>query len=400
MMEYQRFDPSTLGFPKPNVPMLPTLGRHSLRLGRPAGSGALTKAPNARFYARGRYALTDAYRLCGVGANTALLAPSYHCRTMLDPAIRLQAEIGLYPLAPDLRPQLDRLTACLAACSQPVKALLVTHYFGFQQKLDSLLKFCDKHGIALIEDCSHCLFVPSDANDLGRLGRYNVSSPYKFFPSGDGGVLWANHDAAMPLHQPEHPDLTREFKGLARALQHSWTFRRSPDIDALAKEVAALSGAPVAVGPDLVQTSHAPSDQYEAALENLESLAGSRWIIRHANIARLAKRRRQHYLQWAQAVAHLPHCHALFPLLPDADVPYMFPLRITHPEVHFFMLKRLGVPVWRWDDMAVSSCGVASDYRLQLLHLPCHQELTADQMAWMTCAVAKVFNSTPMERLK
>jgi hypothetical protein len=71
----------------------------------------------------------------------------------------------------------------------------------------------------------------------------------------------------------------------------------------------------------------------------------------------------------------------------------MLPLLIDHPETHFFELKHLGVPIWRWDDMAVSDCAVATHYRLHLLHLPCHQELTAEQMAWMTRTVASVMRS-------
>jgi len=47
----------------------------------------------------------------------------------------------------------------------------------------------------------------------------------------------------------------------------------------------------------------------------------------------------------------------------------------------------LGVPVWRWDEMAISNCSVADDYRLHLLHLPCHQSLGEEEMAWMVAAV-------------
>ena len=103
--------------------------------------------------------------------------------------------------------------------------------------------------------------------------------------------------------------------------------------------------------------------------------------MHYTNTQRLAERRRAHYEQWVKAVAGLPHCRPLFAELPAHCVPYMFPLVIDYPEPHFFVLKHLGVPIWRWDDMAVSGCAVAAQYRL---HLPCHQERTAEQMAWMT----------------
>jgi dTDP-4-amino-4,6-dideoxygalactose transaminase len=75
----------------------------------------------------------------------------------------------------------------------------------------------------------------------------------------------------------------------------------------------------------------------------------------------------------------------------------MFPLYIDHPETHFFALKRLGVPIWRWDDMAVSDCAVAADFRLHLLHIPCHQELTPEQMNWMTGTIQQVMCQVPVQ---
>lgn len=132
--------------------------------------------------------------------------------------------------------------------------------------------------------------------------------------------------------------------------------------------------------------------------EHLHSLVCSRWVMRHTNLQRLAERRRQHYQQWVKSLAGLPSCRALFPALPVDCVPYMFPLVIDHPETHFFAFKHLGVPIWRWDDMAVSDCAVATRYRLHLLHLPCHQELTTEQMAWMTRAVVGVMRSQPISQ--
>jgi hypothetical protein len=75
----------------------------------------------------------------------------------------------------------------------------------------------------------------------------------------------------------------------------------------------------------------------------------------------------------------------------------MFPLFIDHPDLHFYALKRLGVPIWRWDEMAVSTCKTANAYRLNLLHLPCHQELNAAQMNWMTCTVSAVLRRVTAE---
>ena len=145
-------------------------------------------------------------------------------------------------------------------------------------------------------------------------------------------------------------------------------------------------------GLDLAESQADPSDQYDPTVEEQLPLRTSLWLIDHADVARIVARRRSRYTQWLQATATLPHCHALFPGLPDDCVPYMFALHIDNPGVHFIRLKLLGVPVWRWDNMGDSGCKVSQDYRLHLLQLPCHQELSEAEFAWMVRAVTAVLS--------
>lgn len=388
-MQYQRFDPTGCDFPRPRVPVLPALGRQSLGHAKVANFKPLGSDGNASFFTRGRYALTEAYRLTGLDQNGTLIAPAYHCRTMLDPAIRLDAQIALYPLNADLSPNMSALPGCLAACQKPVKAMLLTHYFGFTQHLQPIADFCAQHGIKLIEDCSHALFVSTDhtthaspnQQTMGKTGRYGVASPYKFFASEDGGVLWANDPNDPPLIPQTPQPLKQELKGIIHALQRAGS--QAKNYRVVTSRSAAIRAPVPPTGRDTVEQSTTTSPYYQPEQEHLQSLACSRWVMHHTNLQRLTYLRRQHYLQWADAVAGLPHCRPLFPALPADCVPYMFPLYIDLPETHFFALKQLGIPIWRWDDMATSDCPVASNYRLHLLHLPCHQELSATQMTWM-----------------
>ena len=395
-LRYQRFDPRTCGFPLPRVPVLPALSRLSLSF---TGSALRERANtgNSRSYVRGRYALADAYRLCGVGPGTAILAPAYHCRTMLDPAILLGAEVRFYPLRPNLAVDLTELKTSLASCHRPVSALLVSHFFGFVQALEEVQEFCRSHAIALIEDCCHCAPAVPQTRGVGHLGRYSVWSPYKFYACEDGGTLLAREAADLPTQLPHPAGLTLEIKALARSVRNVCSTENSLSADSRVDNIVDRSTTPDAKGSDLSETSSGHSSQYVPAMQGRKGLAWSRWIVRHSATTRLTALRRQHFKQWLQAVADLPHCRALYPALPDGCVPYMFPLYIERPDVHFYALKRLGVPVWRWDDMAVSGCAWATRYRLHLLHLPCHQELSEAQMTWMMSSVANVMTSTQME---
>ena len=389
---YNVFDPSACAFPPPLVPSLPILTCSAVRRS-PISDFEMVGAGRPRqTYTRGRYALFDAYRLSGIGPEGGLLAPAYHCRTMLDAAIRLGAPILLYALDERLVPDLAVLRQLVETATRPVRAMLVTHFFGFAQAVGPIKAFCDEHGIVLIEDCSHALFNLRGAERVGVHGRYTIASPYKLFPCEDGGMMIPGPGAPLPDVRPS--GLRAELKVLANAIERGWTHRvkrRSrDDIDRLDADILRISGAPLVRGAQSRRDLAGTSQLY---LEREEGLAGSRaagWLMTHCDTGRVTARRRANYRRWSNAVRGLPHCRALFDGLPDDCVPYMFPLVIDHPQTHFYVLKQLGVPIWRWDDMAESPCGVSQRYRQHLLHMPCHQALSDADLDWMTSAVAKV----------
>lgn len=384
-MEYRRFDPSGCAFPRPRVPVLPPLDRRTAIA--TAGEPAQPTAPapeQQRDYAYGRYALHAAYRLAGLGREGALLAPAFHCRTMLDPALALGAGVRLYPINEDLTPRFDVIEALLRETS--ARALLVPHYFGHAQPpelLARLAALCEARDVALIEDCAHAL-RSGGSRRIGHVGRYGITSPYKFHPSGEGGLLWSNVGALPPEPLPRSRGLTAELKGwlaLARGL------RAAPQLHLAARpEMPAAAGD----GRDLLEHGDGPSPQYRLELQGRASLAAARHLIARSDMRALADARRGRYAQWVRAVAGLPHCRALLPAWHDDDVPYMFPLLIDQPARHFARLKRLGMPIWRWDDMAISDCAVSTHYRLHVLQLPCHQGISDMQMDWMTTTLADV----------
>lgn len=343
-----------------------------------------------RHFTRGRYALGEAYRLSGVGHDGALLAPAYHCLTMLDPAIHLGADIQLYPLHADLSPDLEKLDALLAACRKPVKALLATHFFGLAQDFTVLKQWCDRHRIILIEDCSHTLFTDRfQAAGTGIHGQFVATSPYKFFACEDGGLLYS------PEHFPDSvmtksASLRQELRGIKRTIEKAHRVdAKANGITSLDSQLEALGRSPIVPGIEQITAYAHPSSMYAAAEARTASLRSSRFIVSHSSIEENIGRRQHNYRLWADAVTGLSNCRPLFADLPDTCAPYMFALHIDQPTPHFYWLKHLGVPIWRWDDMVRSNCPIAQNYRLHLLHLPCHQSLSANQMDWMIAALQK-----------
>lgn len=379
------FDPSPCGFPKPRVPLLPIrLDGITVRTDR-----AWASAAHYRHFARGRYALHEAYRLAGIGPGSTLLAPSYHCRTMLDPALALGSDMQLYPIHENLSPDLAALDALADQSPRPVKALLAAHFFGFAKDLAALAEWCVKRSITLIEDASHAFFIKQHRpTGIGSFGDFVVSSPYKFLPSPDGGLLYARDPDQLKDISTRRPSWTDELRGLA----HLWGKahgRTRCDVEKLEQEFAAIAAQPVTPAINRRELCGISSD-YLPEQQDTASLRSSRWLCRHADIPLIVARRRARYQQWAQATMNLPYCRPLQAVLPDNCIPYMFPLLIDHPNPHFYWLKRLGMPIYRWDSIVVTNCPTARRYRLHLLHLPCHQSISDDEMDWMIAAVRKV----------
>jgi perosamine synthetase len=390
-VQFHLFDPTPCVFPKSRVPVLPVLGWDSL--GNSKFSGQISaRWKSCCYYSRGRYALRYAYALAGVGNGGALLAPAYHCRTMLDPAIRLGAKIYLYRVGGDLTPDIDSIRALLVSREFSVKALLASHYFGFPQKLGELASLCREFDISLIEDCAHAFFAGWNSNEIGSHGHYIVSSPYKFLPCPDGGMLAINGRTMEWSGRPFVTSIRSELKAILDSVQQllGASNEAGLEIDNLDEEIDALMAHGFVRANESRQDCLLPSVHYVLEAEEFSGSRWSRWIARNTNLSRVVERRRKNYQYWLDVAGSLPNCHLLFPELPEDCVPYMFPLYIERPEFHFYLLKNLGFPVWRWDEMAISECDVATDYRLKLIHLPCHQELSEAEMNWMLAALSKV----------
>jgi perosamine synthetase len=397
-LTYTLFDPGPCGFPPPRVPLLPVMRADAL--GRSGAGAAPYHVVGAgrprRVYKRGRYALYDAYRLCGAGPGGAVLAPAYHCRTMLDPAISLGCPVLLYALDANLAPDLPALQRSVASSPVPVRALLLTHYFGFAQDAAPVRAFCDAQGIALIEDCSHALLSGGPRARLGEFGRYAITSPYKLLPCEEGGWLLPGPGGALLPDSGRASSWLHELKVLRGAVQrHRHGRLPAPAAETVAAALQQVRSHPAPAARSRTVPLPGPSPLYLATEQTDSGARAAGWLLSLCQVEQAASRRRAHFMRWQQALVGLPHARPLFTALPDDCVPYMFALLIDHPEVHFAPLKQLGMPIWRWDDMAVSDCAIAMHYSRHLLHLPCHQSLTESEMAWMIEAVTRVLTDIP-----
>ena len=88
--------------------------------------------------------------------------------------------------------------------------------------------------------------------------------------------------------------------------------------------------------------------------------------------------------------------HDLLDLIPARVVAAAEPTRDLSHQGQGLIDPTRNLAIWRWDEMAVSGCQVATRYRKHLLHLPCHQALAEDEIAWMHTAVSAVMRVVPV----
>lgn len=365
-------------YPSPAVSLLPqpSLRAWLDRSGAPERSAFLSGGES---FTHSRYALAEALRRAGVVLGSSVLLPSFHCRAVVEPVLYLGATPLFYPLTPDLLPDFSVLPDLLLGNTR-VAAMLVTHFFGFPNAIEACERLCAAHGIHLIEDCAHALYGQAGAREFGTIGSYAVASLWKFLPIRDGSVLRDNTLRPSDRQRQTRP-MMAELKACAGLVEAGMRPKRerlvSPsrtELTATAQRIAAR-GTTASAEPGL--------KEFSPAAAAWPAFASSRYLGVAVAHGRVAQKRRQHYQRWLIGMQGVPGVRPLNPELPEHVVPYAFPLLIDPEGLLFHYLKLAGIPIWRWEDMALTACPVARDYRLRLLQLPCHQELSEQELAWM-----------------
>ncbi len=379
-VEFHPLEADGADYPKSVIPILPPLSWDAWQAHRAVFTGSAF-LQGGESYVQGRYALAEALQRAGAGPGTTVLLPAFHCRSMVEPALYLNAMPFFYPLRADLQPDFTALSWLIRDSEMPVVAMLLPHYFGFPNALGEAERLCASHGIALIEDCAHAFYGQAGGRRLGTVGSYAIASPWKFLPVSDGGVLRDNTGNSISRHIGQ--SWLAEAKAVAAMLQiwsqRVWHRCSLPVIEP--EQLCEQAGLIAARSAVHVAESGIKGFLPERAESS--SLRSSHWLAGHVMHERISQSRRENYLQWLEGVRELPGVEPLFPCLPEGVVPYAFPLLIDAEGMCFHLLKLAGMPLWRWEDMAVTDCAISRNYRVRLLQLPCHQGLRTEELAWM-----------------
>ncbi len=136
-----------------------------------------------------------------------------------DPVMNAGLPCTFYDLQDDLSVDLERLEALAASGSFAV--IVVIHYFGrTEPRLQEIHAIAQRYGLVLVEDLAHGLFTAMRGGPAGRYGDVNLYSLHKMLPMNSGGMATYRSADLVREQRSTRPDLAAEilsydFAGIA-----------------------------------------------------------------------------------------------------------------------------------------------------------------------------------------
>lgn len=373
------------------IPMLPVLSTNGWRFPvRRHNVEEVFSGMSVLNLESGTAAITLALELSGVNSSSEVLIPSYNCKSMREPVWVHGAKDVLYAVREDLTVDLSDIESKLTARS---KAILVPHFFGFMQPMEEIRRLCTRNNLVLIEDCAHALYKSAACRDIGTHGDFVVGSATKFYPVAEGGFLASPSCDLGAVCSLSSRSLKRDLKALVNCLELSFKYRRLPIFRyvfgalfwAANRWRTSSTTASVEAKPNNTRRlEYIDADNYKRPMTRT---AGA--ITRCYSQKYSVQRRQLYYSLICEAIGRLSRCRVLFPKIESAIIPYMVPVLIADPEETFPVLKRSGMPMYRWEDCGQSDCPVSNRYARELIHLPCHEQLSRDEIDRMVGLLGK-----------
>ncbi|MER6394785.1 DegT/DnrJ/EryC1/StrS family aminotransferase [Kitasatospora sp. NPDC001603] len=140
----------------------------------------------------GTSALLAAYFALGVREGVDVVGPALTYHAALSPVFALRGDVVLADIDPDTR-GLDP-KALQSALTEHTKVVTVVHQWGHPCDMDAILSIAERHGLRVLEDCSHAHGSRYKGRPVGTFGDAAVFSlqANKAVYAGEGGILVTN----------------------------------------------------------------------------------------------------------------------------------------------------------------------------------------------------------------
>jgi perosamine synthetase len=343
-----------------------------------------------------RNALYHSLKALGISRGANILLPAYICRAAVEPFEVYGSAVKFYGIARNCEPDLSEIEAKITTRTE---AVLAVHYFGFPQRIRDFRHLCDRHGLALIEDCAHVLMGSADGLPLGRVGDASIFSWRKFLPIYDGGELWLNKPSGELLVPWSRETLPFTLKVAKSLLDRFFENSTSPAAKRISRGIESLRDYAKGLRKTASDKPLFELDNnnvtFDISLLNQKMSRVSRWIRTHSNIPAILSRRRQNYAFLQQRLQSVRGVTLLHRELPADVCPWVLPLFFEGIVDAHLVLQKYGVPAVNWAGVRspMLSPGAFPDADFlydALVFLPVHQNLRLKELEAIVDAVQKV----------
>lgn len=374
----------------PTAPTPPRLSLSSLLGGDPAGG--VTALLEGRRWAgvhATRVAIRAACDLLGLRPGDEVLVPAYHCGSEIAPLLQAGLRLRPYAVGADTVAQAEVIAARI---TPGVRAVYLTHYFGFPQPETAEIRaLCDRHDLALMEDCALGLLSEGPAR-IGTLGDVAFHCFSKVFPVGFGGALVVNNPALALPDFPRAAPVGPVLRHLARsAVSGLIGACGMAALRAWRRGGASETSAAGEARPEM------PQDYYfDPALSGARLSPLVRRALGGLAVAEARAERRRNFGSYQRLLQGVPGIVPLFASLPEGVCPLNFPVLVQDRDRLARELSALGLPVTPWwagyhRDFDLAEFPEARQLKDDVLALPLHQGVTEAQIAALVGAlVARV----------
>jgi dTDP-4-amino-4,6-dideoxygalactose transaminase len=139
-------------------------------------------------------AMFIALKALGVQAGDRVLTSSFTLAPVPGAIAHAGAQPVLVGTRPDYTTDMEDLADKLETSG--AKVFLISHMRGHIVDLQAVRALCDRHGVALVEDCAHTMgakWKDRHTGTWGRIGCFSTQT-YKHINSGEGGLLVTDDD--------------------------------------------------------------------------------------------------------------------------------------------------------------------------------------------------------------
>jgi dTDP-4-amino-4,6-dideoxygalactose transaminase len=346
-----------------------------------------------------RIGIALAYRFLQLSPSDELLVPSYNCGSEIDPLLWCGAKPLYYRVDSQARIDLEDIQKRL---SPKTRAVYVTHYFGWPQRLTELASWCKERELLLIEDCALALFSRGPEGPVGCIGDAAIHCFWKTLPLPNGGALVLpkrEGEMAAGMKSPAFNSILHKVKPFVRNwLRHRGKehlrplYEVSRELRAAAKGIdsCASSGVKDVAPPEIPSYCYFDDKMIDWGISRI-----SKGMLRQADPISIVKKRRANYRQLLEGIQSLPGICPLHDDLPDGVCPQVFPVMVSDPyhwqrslnvhRVYPFGWWRGYHPSFSWEGFPE-----AVELKNRLLAFPVDQHLEQDQIRRMLESIRTV----------